>query len=153
LSYANLADSSGRIAWFAPLAEPIRSEQFSVERLEQHAESPAAAERVCLKASAARQHARRLYANTKVLTAAYRAIVKATRAHQAIKPAVEWLRDNFHVALQPEAEDALERRAIGPAGRAGVPCPAAAPDMRRHRIDDGREPPRASLSRMKAATR
>jgi len=82
-----------------PLAElePIRAELFSVERLEQHAESLAAAQRVSEKAHAARPLAPRLDANTKVLTAAYRAIVNANRAHQSITPAAEWLLDNFHV--------------------------------------------------------
>ncbi len=39
----------------------------------------------------------RLYDNTKVLTGTYRAIVRATYAHQPITPAAEWLLDNFHV--------------------------------------------------------
>jgi cyclic beta-1,2-glucan synthetase len=79
------------------LEEAIRAELFSVERLEQHAESLAAAQRVTQDAGAARRHAPRLYANTKVLIAAYRAIVSATRAHQPITPAAEWLLDNFHI--------------------------------------------------------
>ena len=80
--------------------EPIRDELFSIERLEQHAESLAATQNVTPKAGAGRQHAPRLYANTKALTASYRAIVAATRAHQPITPAAEWLLDNFHVVSE-----------------------------------------------------
>jgi len=77
--------------------EPIRSELFSVERLEQHAESLAAAQRVSQEGAGAKRLAPRLYDNTRVLTAAYRTIVEATREHQPITPAAEWLLDNFHV--------------------------------------------------------
>ena len=96
MNYSNTG-SSRRAASTAPLEEPIRAELFSVERLEQHAESLAAAQRVSEKVGAARRHAPRLHANTKVLIATYRAIVNATRAHQPITPAAEWLLDNFHV--------------------------------------------------------
>ncbi|MGH7007098.1 MAG: GH36-type glycosyl hydrolase domain-containing protein [Stellaceae bacterium] len=79
------------------MEEPIRAELFSVQRLEQHAESLAAAQRVSQKGSRTSGHAPRLYANTKVLIAAYRTIVDATRAHEPITLAAEWLLDNFHV--------------------------------------------------------
>jgi cyclic beta-1,2-glucan synthetase len=97
VNYSNPGESRGRTASFAPLEEAIRAELFSVERLEQHAESLAVAQRVSEKADAARRHTPRLYANTQVLMAAYRAIVNATRAHQPITLAAEWLLDNFHV--------------------------------------------------------
>jgi cyclic beta-1,2-glucan synthetase len=80
-----------------PADEPIRSELFSVERLEQHAESLAAAQRVAWNAGTPRTHTTRLDDNTKVLVGCYRAIVAATHAHQPITPAAEWLLDNFHV--------------------------------------------------------
>ena len=76
---------------------PIRGELFSIERLEQHAESLAKAQRVAPKAKAGRRLTPRLYDNTKVLTETYRAIVRATNARQPITPAAEWLLDNFHV--------------------------------------------------------
>src|SRR5207302_4687899 len=76
---------------------PIRSELFSVERLEQHAESLAVAQRVAPKPRHSRLLTPRLYDNTKVLTESYRAIVRATSAHRAITPAAEWLLDNFHI--------------------------------------------------------
>ena len=75
----------------------IRAELFSVERLEQHAESLARAQIVAPSRRAARLLAPRLYENSTVLEEAYRKIVRATRAQQAITPAAEWLLDNFHV--------------------------------------------------------
>jgi cyclic beta-1,2-glucan glucanotransferase len=76
---------------------PIRAELFSVERLEQHAESLAVAQRIASKPKPGRLLSLRLYDNTKVLTESYRAIVGATSAHRAITPAAEWLLDNFHI--------------------------------------------------------
>ncbi|HEY1615777.1 MAG TPA: glucoamylase family protein [Rhizomicrobium sp.] len=77
--------------------QPIRAELFSVERLEQHAESLARAQVLAPPLSAGRPVARRLYDNTNVLIETYRRIVKATHVHQPITPAAEWLLDNFHV--------------------------------------------------------
>ncbi len=76
---------------------PIRAELFSVERLEQHAESLAKAQSVS-PSLRGRPVARRLYENTAVLIETYRQIVRATHAHQPITPAAEWLLDNFHIA-------------------------------------------------------
>src|SRR5579864_9585146 len=75
----------------------IRAELFSVERLEQHAESLAAAQQVTPKGGRGRLLSPRLYDNTRVLTESYRAIVSATSAQRSITPAAEWLLDNFHV--------------------------------------------------------
>ena len=80
-----------------PPEPPIRAELFSVERLEQHAASLAAAQRVASKPEAGRKLAPRLYDNTKVLIETYRAVVRASQARQAVTPAAEWLLDNFHV--------------------------------------------------------
>ncbi len=80
-----------------PPEPPIRAELFSVERLEQHAESLAAAQHVTAKLIPGRPIAPRLFDNTNVLIETYRAIVRATQAHQPITPAAEWLLDNFHV--------------------------------------------------------
>jgi cyclic beta-1,2-glucan synthetase len=77
--------------------EPIRSELFSIERLEQHAESLAAVQRVTAKPAAGRPLAERLGDNGRVLLQAYRAIAKAISEEQDIMPAAEWLVDNFHV--------------------------------------------------------
>ncbi|HVZ90678.1 MAG TPA: glucoamylase family protein [Rhizomicrobium sp.] len=80
-----------------PPDPPIRAELFSIERLEQHAESLAKAQRVDPRRRAGRPIAPRLHRNTLVLTQAYRAIVRSAREGQAISPAAEWLLDNFHV--------------------------------------------------------
>jgi cyclic beta-1,2-glucan synthetase len=76
---------------------PIRSELFSIERLEQHAASLAAAQQVEPRTGRGKPIAPRLYDNTKVLTQAYRKIVKAARDAQPMTPAAEWLLDNFHI--------------------------------------------------------
>ena len=75
----------------------IRSELFGLERLEQHAASLAVAQRVHAGQEKGRLLSTRLAENTKVLVAAYRAVVQATREHQPIPPAAEWLLDNYHV--------------------------------------------------------
>ena len=76
---------------------PIRAELFSVERLEQHAESLATAQRIMASPRRGRPMVKRLHDNTKVFIGAYRAIVQATSKQQPIPPAAEWLLDNFHV--------------------------------------------------------
>ena len=75
--------------------EPIRSELFSVERLEQHAESLAAAQPVTPKPRRGRLLTGRLRDNARQLLNAYRAIAEAIREERAIIPAAEWLVDNF----------------------------------------------------------
>ena len=77
--------------------EPIRSELFSLERLEQHAESLAAAQVVTTKASWGRPLIPRVVDNGRVLLDSYRAIARAIQEEHAITPAAEWLVDNFHI--------------------------------------------------------
>jgi cyclic beta-1,2-glucan synthetase len=91
--------------------EPIRSELFSIERLEQHGESLAAAQRVTPRPETGRPLATRLRDNGRVLLAAYRAIGKAIHEERAITPAAEWLVDNFHVVEEQirEIRDDLPR--------------------------------------------
>ena len=76
---------------------PIRAELFSVERLEQHAESLAKAQQVTTKVSPGRQLDARLHDNTRVLTKTHRAIATANANQQTISPAAEWLFENFHI--------------------------------------------------------
>ena len=76
--------------------QPIRGELFSVERLEQHAESLAAAQSVSAD-SRGRPLLPRLADNRRILLGAYRSIAQAIREERAITPAAEWLVDNFHV--------------------------------------------------------
>jgi len=87
----------GRAALPASLQEPIRSELFSVERLESHAQSLAKAQIVVDHPTAGRPISSRLTDNSKVLTTAYRLIAEATHSGRPMTPAAEWLLDNFHV--------------------------------------------------------
>jgi cyclic beta-1,2-glucan synthetase len=77
--------------------EPIRTELFGVERLEQHAESLASAQRVTANPRRGRRLLPRLVDNGRILLASYRAIAKAIREERTITPAAEWLVDNFHI--------------------------------------------------------
>ena len=77
--------------------EPIRAELFSVERLEQHAESLAAAQPIMSKPATDRRLERRLGDNDRALRAAYHETILAVRDERTITPAADWLVDNFHV--------------------------------------------------------
>ncbi|MEA2782803.1 MAG: cyclic beta,2-glucan synthetase [Rhodospirillaceae bacterium] len=77
--------------------ELIREELFSIERLEQHAESLAAAQQVTIGPMSGRPLAVRLRDNESVLLEAYRAIAQAAGEGRAITPAAEWLLDNYHL--------------------------------------------------------
>lgn len=58
--------------------QPIRAELFSVERLEQHGESLANAQRIASHPKRGRPLAKRLHDNTRVFNEAYRTIVCAS---------------------------------------------------------------------------
>src|SRR6059036_3259995 len=79
------------------LEEPIRAELFGIERLEQHAESLAAAQRVMSEPGQSRRLLPRVLENGRVLRDAHRVIAKSIREERAITPAAEWLVDNFHL--------------------------------------------------------
>ena len=79
------------------LEEPIRAELFSIERLEQHAESLAAAQRVTTTPRRAVRCCRACWTTGGSCSQSYRAIAKAIREERAITPAAEWLVDNFHI--------------------------------------------------------
>jgi cyclic beta-1,2-glucan synthetase len=79
------------------LEPPIRAELFSIERLEQHAESLARAQQITGRPQNGFRLSKRLHDNTKAFTENYRAIVHAASAHQQIPLAAEWVLDNFHV--------------------------------------------------------
>jgi len=79
------------------LDEPIRAELFSVERIEQHAESLAAAQTVTKRPQQGRPLIPRVMENGRVLLDSYRAIARAIQEDRAITPAAEWLVDNFHI--------------------------------------------------------
>jgi cyclic beta-1,2-glucan synthetase len=77
--------------------EPIRAEVFGIERLEQHAQSLAAAQRVTERPSKGRNLLPRVRENARVLLAAYRDIADTIREKSEITPAAEWVIDNFHI--------------------------------------------------------
>ena len=96
---------------FAHTEEPIRAELFSVERLEQHGETLAVAQRVTDSPARGRPISARVRENGRVLLEAYRSIAVAIREERAITPAAEWLVDNFHVVEEQirEIRDDLPR--------------------------------------------
>ena len=77
--------------------EPIREELFSVERIEEHARSLAAAQPVTPKPVRGDPLAGRLAGNGAVLLDAYRSLVRAIEEGRAVTPAAEWLIDNYHL--------------------------------------------------------
>src|SRR6202041_3380844 len=80
------------------LEEPIRAELFSVERLEKHAESLAAAQEVVdADSSSGRALLPRVLENGRRLLEYYRATARAVELEQSITPAAEWLLDNFYI--------------------------------------------------------
>src|SRR2546425_10417090 len=99
-----------RIARQSP-EDPIRAELFSIERLEQHAESLAAAQQVMRQSARGRRLLPRVEHNGRVLRESYRVIAAAIREERAITPAAEWLVDNFHVVEEQirEIRDDLPR--------------------------------------------
>ena len=76
---------------------PVREELFGVERLEQHAESLAAAQTITASPAATRTLQSRLDENAAVLLAAYRASAADQERGQILVPAAEWLLDNYHL--------------------------------------------------------
>src|ERR1700704_2111065 len=93
------------------LEEPIRSELFSLERLEQHAESLAAAQETTLEIGEGRPLIPRVLENGRILLEYYRATASAIQQGGAITPAAEWLVDNFHIVEEQlrEIRDDLPR--------------------------------------------
>jgi cyclic beta-1,2-glucan synthetase len=68
-----------------------------MERLEQHAESLAAAQRTTEKPSRGENLLARIDENATALLAAYRDIAETVQEKREITPAAEWLLDNFHI--------------------------------------------------------
>ncbi|MBX9943670.1 MAG: glycosyl transferase, partial [Reyranella sp.] len=84
--------------------DPIRSELFSIERLEQHAESLPAHQPVSTFITSGRSLAVRLRENERVLLEAYRSIAAAADDGRVVTPAAEWLLDNYHLVEQQVRE-------------------------------------------------
>ena len=76
--------------------KPFQAEFFSVERLEQFAQTLAAKHKTVTRKGRA-QLLPRLEDNARKLEAAYQALVEALREGRAISPAAEWLVDNYHI--------------------------------------------------------
>jgi len=76
---------------------PIRSELYSVERLEQFATTLAVDHRAVDQPKRFQKLRPRLEDNGKVLVAAYNSLTKAIRNDRAVSAAAEWLVDNFHI--------------------------------------------------------
>ena len=79
--------------------ELIRAELFSAERLEQHAQSLAAAQPVVEPQSSegGGSLARRLRDNSRLLVDAHQMLGRSAAHGQPMTPAAEWLVDNYHV--------------------------------------------------------
>lgn len=102
----------------------IRSELFSIERLEQYAQTLAETHGVPRRTVRGRAILPRVRENARMLTRNYRHIVKTSQDQQTITPAAEWLIDNFHVVeeqirevyedLPPGFYRALPKLAAGP---------------------------------------
>src|SRR5436305_13789388 len=89
---------------FTDLPEPIREELWGAERLEQHAGSLAATQRVRPGRRGDPWLTPRVWDNGRVLLASYRTIAEAMRDERAITPAAEWLVDNFHLVEEQVRE-------------------------------------------------
>ena len=76
---------------------PVREELFGVERLEQHAESLAAAQSVTARPPVVLSLHTRLDDNAAVLLAAYRATAAKLKNGRGVVPAAEWLLDSYHL--------------------------------------------------------
>ena len=79
------------------LDEPLVEELFSVERLEEHARTLAAAQTVAPASSRGVPIRPRVVENAHVLVEAYRVLSRAIEEERAITPAAEWLVDNFTI--------------------------------------------------------
>jgi len=76
---------------------PVREDLFGVERLEQHAESLAAAQHVTTRPPAVRSLQTRLNDNAAALLSAYRICASDLESGRGVVPAAEWLLDNYHL--------------------------------------------------------
>ena len=143
-----------RIARQSP-EEPIRAELFGIERLEQHAESLAAAQRVEPPVRGPAAPAARARTTAASCCEAYRALAEAIREERAITPAAEWLVDNFHIVDEQlrEIRDDLPRRLLPRAAQAGRGAPRGLSARLRHRLGVRRAHRQPVRSRVAAAVR
>lgn len=83
---------------------PVRAELFGIERLEQHAESLAAAQPVTKTPLRVSSLQKRLNNNAAVLLAVYRESAIELENGQSVVPAAEWLLDNYHLVEEQVRE-------------------------------------------------
>ena len=103
---------------------PIREELFGPEKLEQHAETLAAAQAITVQPQAVPSLHSRLRSNASALLAGYRATSREVDAGRTVVPAAEWLLDNYHLVdeqireirddLSPNYYRQLPKLAAGP---------------------------------------
>ena len=79
------------------LDQPILAELFSVERLEQHAQTLAAAQHITDTPRRGHPVGPRIAENGRVLLVSYRILARAIQDERSITPAAEWLVDNFPI--------------------------------------------------------
>jgi cyclic beta-1,2-glucan synthetase len=103
---------------------PVREELFSVERLEQHAESLALAQPVTARPPVVPSLHARLNRNSEVLLAAYRASADELERGHNVVPAANWLLDNYHLV---EAQIREMREDLPPGYYRQLPKLAAGP--------------------------
>src|SRR5258705_756405 len=93
--FGSLSGTFGRATGFAD-EQPVRAEIYSVERLEQYAQTLAAEHQTVTRRGRA-QLLPGIEGNGRKVVAAYRTLVEAIRNGRLISPAAEWLVDNFHI--------------------------------------------------------
>ncbi|KAA0890020.1 GH36-type glycosyl hydrolase domain-containing protein [Pusillimonas sp. ANT_WB101] len=76
---------------------PVRNELFGAERLQQHAQGLATAQKITLRPLRVLSLPKRLDENAAVLLTAYRASAAELESGNSVEPAAEWLLDNYHV--------------------------------------------------------
>ena len=80
-----------------PVEDPIRSELFSIERFDQHAQSLAVAQTITDDPQSGAPLTPRVRENEKILQASYRYLTSEVQKNKTINPAGEWLIDSFYV--------------------------------------------------------
>ncbi len=76
---------------------PVREDLFGIDRLEQHAESLAAAQAITGRPPRVLALQARLTANAAALLSAYRVATADTGSGRGVVPAAEWLLDNYYL--------------------------------------------------------
>lgn len=91
--------------------DPIRGEILGHDQLPVRARDLARADLLDTSGRAGASILGRLAENERILTEAYRSLIKAVRRDEAVSPAAEWLLDNFHLVEEQirEARESLPR--------------------------------------------